>query len=643
MNFFQSQDKARTNTKKLVLLFALAVISLILLTNVFLVAIFTYLEGSVLTMQSFSERFNWDTFLLVGAGITTVIIITSLYKIISLSGGGSKVMSYMNAELVIHDTGDAGKQKILNVVEEMAIASGTPVPPVYLLDEPGINAFAAGLSIRDAAIGITRGAINNLTRDQLQGVIAHEFSHILNGDMRLNLRLIGILHGIMIIGLIGRFFMYSGSHRSNSKNNNMLIGLGLMVIGYAGTFFGNWIKAAVSRQREYLADASAVQFTRNPDGIAGALIKIGGYDYGSQLQNPQGSEISHALFSEGVTVYFKSLFATHPPLAVRIKKILPDWNGEFDLSDTVKHDAKFTNDSSNEELGNHAQYAPFSGDAGGVVISSLLTEEIINSVGQTKYENLQQAQKLILDLPPALYQSTHEPHGARAVMYFLLLNKDADIRQKQLQYCSEHTDAGVYPELQKFESSIAEINTKYRLAIIDIALPALRQLSVQQVSQFKKNFIALARMDSKISLFEWAIQKIIFTALDINNKRQKLGHKQYSSLQQLKDECSIVLSVLIHTDADTGTYSVSVDTVFSKVTSSLECDIRLLARSEIDLRKLEVAIEKLKHLKPLIKPQFLKACVLAINTDNKITARQLELFRAFSDILDCPMPLLENY
>ncbi|MFV1984061.1 MAG: M48 family metallopeptidase, partial [Thiohalomonadales bacterium] len=457
MNFFQSQDTARRNTKKLVLLFVLAVICLIILTNVFLVAIFTYLEGSVLTMQSFSERFDLDTFLVVGAGVTTVVFFASLYKVMSLSGGGSKIMSYMNADIIIQGSGDSNKQKILNVVEEMAIASGTPVPQVYLLNEPGINAFAAGLSTRDAAIGVTRGAIENLTRDQLQGVIAHEFSHILNGDMRLNIRLIGILYGIMIIGLIGEFFLYSSSHRSNSKNNNMLIGLGLIVIGYAGTFFGNWIKAAVSRQREFLADASAVQFTRNPDGIAGALIKIGGFSAGSQLKNPQGSEISHALFSEGVTVYFKSILATHPPLATRIKRILPAWDGVF-VSSQFADDLKFTDENSSVQSPSKSGFV-----TNATVASATITgDDLLNLVGQPTPKNLQQAQKLIHDLPQDLYQNAHEPHGARAVVYFLLLHDDKEIRQKQLQYCYENADDGVYFELEKFVNKVTVLDIKYR-------------------------------------------------------------------------------------------------------------------------------------------------------------------------------------
>jgi Zn-dependent protease with chaperone function len=226
---------------------------------------------------------------------------------------------------------------LLNVVEEMALASGTPTPPVYLMDrEDGINAFAAGFSPNDAVIGVTRGTATRLDRDELQGVIAHEFSHILNGDMRLNLRLMGLLHGILIIGMLGYFilrmsFFSQGRRRSRDGKDGVpivVIGAGLAVIGFAGTFFGNLIKAAVSRQREFLADASAVQFTRHPDGIAGALKKIGGFAQGSSIENPNAPIASHMFFGRA-TSGFNAMFATHPPLAERIRRVDPSWDGEF--------------------------------------------------------------------------------------------------------------------------------------------------------------------------------------------------------------------------------------------------------------------------------------------------------------------------
>ena len=236
---------------------------------------------------------------------------------------------------------------MINVVEEMALASGVPVPPVYLLpEEQGINAFAAGYSPSDAVVAVTRGTAEQLSRDELQGVVAHEFSHILNGDMRLNIRLIGVLHGILLLGLIGRFLLRSGyysGHRRNSKDNSgavlLVMGLVLLVLGFVGSVCGNLIKAALSRQREYLADASAVQFTRNPGGIAGALKRIGAAVMGSSLKHSNASEMSHMYFSQGVWEGFTGMMATHPPLPKRIRALEPNWDGKFPTTPKTTHRA----------------------------------------------------------------------------------------------------------------------------------------------------------------------------------------------------------------------------------------------------------------------------------------------------------------
>src|SRR3989304_5206254 len=341
MNFFESQDRAHKNTALLVVLLFLAVIALISMTNLLLMVVFGYINSEqVRDGGTLIRQMDWQTFAAVGAGVGVGVFAGSLYKIIALSAGGKVVAESLGGELIPQNAQELNQRKLLNVVEEMAIASGTPAPPVYLLaNEPGINAFAAGFSPRDAVIGVTQGTIDHLSREQLQGVIAHEFSHIFNGDMRLNIRLMGALNGILILGILGYYLLYSTSFSSRRRGNDkaggaiLALAVGLMAIGFAGTFFGALIKASVSRQREYLADASAVQFTRNPDGIAGALKRIGGLEAGSKVENPGASEVSHAFFAPGISGFMQMLSATHPPLAKRILRIDPDWDGKFDSSD----------------------------------------------------------------------------------------------------------------------------------------------------------------------------------------------------------------------------------------------------------------------------------------------------------------------
>ena len=341
MNFFESQDRARKHTFQLVSLFALAVVSLIIMTNLLVMLVFGYINAEQMQNgESLLRQIDWQTFATVSVAVGVVVLLGSLYKLLALSAGGKAVAESLGGKLIPRNTDDPKLRKLLNVVEEISIASGTPAPPVYVLEnEVGINAFAAGFSPRDAVIGVTRGTIEHLSREQLQGVIAHEFSHIFNGDMRLNIRLIGVLNGILIIGILGYYLLYSASFSRRGRGNDkgagamLALAIGLMVIGYAGTFFGGLIKAAVSRQREYLADASAVQFTRNPDGISGALKRIGGLESGSKVENPGASEVSHAFFAQGVSGFMQPLSATHPPLAKRILRIDPHWDGKFDTSD----------------------------------------------------------------------------------------------------------------------------------------------------------------------------------------------------------------------------------------------------------------------------------------------------------------------
>ncbi len=643
MNFFESQDRARKQTLLLVLFFSLAVISLVVLTNLLVMFLFGYIDSQNFNTAAPQLNFNWQVFLSVGALVVAVILLGSLYKISSLSKGGDAVAEMLGGKRIVDGSGDLDQQKVLNVVEEMAIASGAPVPPVYLLDEEGINAFAAGFSPSDAVIGVTRGCIQQLNRAQLQGVIAHEFSHILNGDMRLNIRLIGILHGILIIGLIGYFLLrsasysrYSRSSRNNGGGAILGLGLGLVVIGFTGTFFGNLIKAAVSRQREYLADASAVQFTRNNMGIANALKRIGGSAAGSRIENPAGAQISHALFAEGVSGFFSSLFATHPPLDKRIRQLDPDWDGNYNVSaaETPAGNAKTAAPESSQGVA-AGMVSGFA--AGGVQKNTAqLAEDHIARTGQVNAEVLQQAQSLLENIPPQLRHSIHEPHGARAAIYFLLLDDKENIRQAQLQYLQSESDDGVFEALRKLIQETTQIDRTHRLPLIDMSLPALRQLSAQQYQRFRNNVRKLIDIDKRINLFEWSLQKILFHRLDAVFIKIPAQRIKYKSLHQVATACSLLLSMLIYAGKEK---KIDEENVMQQAQKELgDINVQLLPVTEISLPALNQALDTLNQLTPLLKPQLLKACVICIRSDDNFSAVEAELFRAIADTLDCPMP-----
>jgi len=528
-NFFENQDRARKKTGRLVIFFVLAVLAIIAMLYALAILVVGYQTHELSSAESVSRLGWWDPELLVQVGLLAIVIVGggSLFKIAQLRGGGKAVAESLGGRLIHSDTRDRTERKIQNVVEEMAIASGTATPPVYILDdEGGINAFAAGFSPNDAVVGVTRGCAEQLSRDELQGVIAHEFSHIMNGDMRLNIHLIGIVHGILIIGIIGYFLLRGAGlsrHRGGRDNSGAALlaaGFGLMIIGFLGTFFGNLIKASVSRQREYLADASAVQFTRNPDGIAGALKKIGGFETGSQIAHPNAPEASHMFFGRGIASGINSLFSTHPPLPERIRRLDPSFDGDF-------AGAPAAGPSSSE--------AAVSGFAGAPAATA------VDQIGQATPAHLRHAAQLIASLPAEVVTSAHEAYGARAVIYALLIDRDSDARRIQLDRLASHADPAVHAETRKLLPLVERVGTGARLPLVDLAIPALRELSPSQYAAFKANVEELIAADQKIDVFELTLQRILLHRLAPEFEKARPARVKHRSLERVVPHCQVVL------------------------------------------------------------------------------------------------------
>ncbi|MCF6281592.1 MAG: M48 family metallopeptidase [Candidatus Polarisedimenticolaceae bacterium] len=637
MDFFTAQDKARKSTTLLVFYFIFAIISLILLTNVLITGVVTWMgmgTHDLLSVERIKSVFEWRTFGLVGAGVTVVVLVGSLYKMAQLNSGGRVVAESLGGKLVSQNSQDPLQRKLLNVVEEMAIAAGTPVPPVYILqDEVGINAFAAGLSPSDAVIGVTRGCIEELSRDQLQGVMAHEFSHILNGDMRLNIRLMGVLHGILIIGIIGYYILrsmgYSRHHRSSRNSGNsavvqLVLGGGLVVIGYVGTLYGNLIKASVSRQREYLADASAVQFTRNPEGIAGALKRIGGYKAHAYIESSAVSETSHLFFGTAVDSFFGAMFSTHPPLEKRIRTIQPHWDGKFDKRVSETKQAAEAETSTNKRAASNVAVVTVAAEA----------MQALGTVGQLDSAHIDYARRLIDGVPAAIQTAVREPYSARVVIYLLLISPVNGTKKQQLAHLHQHGDEGGYQLTLKLLPLIDSLEISARLPLIDLAIASLRQLSMRQYLLFKQNLAALIKADSRISLFEWALQRILLHHLDADFNKRPAPRAKYGSLHRLKAESELLLSLLAYAEQ-----SASAEEAFNAAKEIMQReDLSLLPKADLNLSKLNSAIDRLAQLKPLAKPQLLKACVTVITADGQVTAKETELIRAFAAALDCPLP-----
>jgi hypothetical protein len=468
-----------------------------------------------------------------------------------------------------------------------------------------------------------------MSRDELQGVIAHEFSHILSGDMSLNIRLMGVIHGILMIGIIGYFLlrssMFAGRGRRGGRDNNAMVmlgaGLGLMLIGFLGTFFGNLIKASVSRQREFLADASAVQFTRNPDGISGALKKILGFDDGSTLQSPNAPESSHLFFSQGLRGGLQMLFATHPPLDERIRRLDPSFEGR----------------RGSEARGGEARARPAAA-AAATGFAAAPEGSALDQAGEPTVAHLAYAAALVRGLPPAVTAAVHEAYSARAVIYALLINRDPGPRKRQLEQLAHFGEAGIDRETRGLLPEIEGLDARARLPLIDMALPALRALSASQYEMFKTNVGALIAADEKIDVFEWTLQRVLLAHLRPHFERVPPPRVRYSSLAKLTPQCSVLLSTL----ARVGSRSqAELRAAFEQGASQLPgVEPDLLPPDRCDLTALDAALERLAQASPSCVQQLLTACAACIAADRKVTQAEGELLRAIADSLACPMPPL---
>ena len=635
MDFFEHQDKAKRQTGYLFLLFGIAVVCIII--SIFCLA--SVAVGFERDLAGLAWSFELAIVSIVGTVIA--VFIASVVRISWLSQGGKVVAEAMGGQKINLSTKDPLSRQVLNVVEEMAIASGTPVPPVYLMDEPGINAFAAGYSPRDAVIGVTRGCATKLNRDQLQGVMAHEFSHILNGDMRINIRLTGIIFGIVFLASIGRMLTnvayVSGGRRRNGKDGGggalIILGIGLLIIGGIGGFFGSMIRASISRQREFLADASAVQFTRNPDGIAGALKRIGGYSHGSKIQTAGAQEFSHMFFSSGIS----SMFATHPPLPIRIKRIDPNWKNSYPATDKIS-----------ESVSQSSQVAGLSGFAGAPSSGSKnknqttakrqerthSAQTFLKNEGQIDDEKLAQVRSLIASIPAFLIEQAKEPFGARCLLFALLLdNKNLEARNRQIQMIESQAEEGTFHQTEKIEPLLTNLSCEQKLVLVEESRPAISELSINQFSIFQKLIVQLIGADESIDLFEWCLHKVI--EFDFGKQHYPRQLHGRASLRSRISDCAVILGALSHYGQD----GADPKPAFKKGMLALDRsgEIKLPAINYCGLSSIDKSIERLNKMSASEKRSLIDACARTIDHDGKTTDVEIQILRGIACALSCPL------
>ena len=650
MDFFAQQDKTRRKTKLLVFYFILAVAAIVVACYFVGLIIFAAAQSHHYHYGEQAQFVLWNPQLFLGVtvGVLAVIFIGSAYKTNELAGGGGSVATLMGGRLVNSNTTDPDERKLLNVVEEMAIASGVPVPQVYVLNEErAINAFAAGHTPSDAAIGVTRGCIQMLSRDQLQGVIGHEFSHILNGDMRLNLRLIGIIFGLLCIATIGRVLLSARSRSSRDNNALPLIGLALVLLGAIGVFFGRLIQAAVSRQREFLADASSVQFTRNPSGLSGALQKIGRYGFGSRLESEHAPDMCHMFFGNGVAEPFFGLLATHPLIPDRIHAIDPAWDGTFPPLDEKQ--IEVVKRAAISELEHTPKLMPdlFKTVLGGAIIVGGSAEKppvirshtVLPNLGNPTPLHLKYAGQLRDSLPDSVKAAAREQLDAVALIYAMLLSPDETTRTMQLAGLAQRVEPAIQEKIVALFPEVSTAAAHAHLPIINLALGALRQLRPEQFNQFSQTLQWLIESDGKIELFEFVLQKIVLRHLTLQFSGARPPVSQYYTLKPLVPDCAIVLSALANVgSSDAAQIGKAFETGAPYLRAPDNADLALLSGEQCGVDQIDAALNRLALAVPTIKKNLIEACVYTVGADGVITETEAELLRAVADTLDCPIP-----
>ncbi len=692
MNFFEHQEQARKQSKRMLWLFAFAVLCIVVLIDLLVVVALAGANAQDESGEQLSFFANAAAHpgLLLSSTIITacVILFASLYKISGLREGGAAVAREMGATLVPPETSDFAYRRLRNVIEEIAIASGVPVPEIYVLEhESGINAFAAGYSPADAAVCVTRGALERLTRDELQGVIAHEFSHVLNGDMKLNIKLMGLIFGILLLGLIGQKVLEHGRGGRDKNGGAILaIALGLMVIGYVGVFFGRLIKAKVSRQREFLADASAVQFTRQAVGIAGALKKAGALSVGSKLETAETEEVAHMLFSDGIG--FNGMFATHPSLEDRIKRIEPRFDpSEFnDIAKAWEEPVHYGAKAEHDPNGSIAGYMP-KGFAGKIVTaaatggaSSVLganaaknpvdfaqaiaigaaaaasanaklpdrkreipidARSVTDQVANPASDDYQTADTIHASLPDGLKLAAQYQEYAPALVLALALDGEPGMRAKQLQIIGAHLDIGTQEEAEKRFSELTNLHPIQHLPLAALAFPALRRRPRPWLEKFIQTIHAVIHADGVVNIQEYCLAKLVSSQVIDALQPAKSHVSGTRKIVQCQSEIVIVCALLAefgHDDAESArkAFQVAINEVLPNVPVSY-------APPKNWREAMDGALGGLDQLNLAAKQMVIQAFVKCISHDGRIAISESELLRIICASMHCPLPpMLSN-
>lgn len=630
MDFFARQEQSRRTTRYLVLLFALAFLSVALATAIVVATLFQFLPAFDVPMLS--TTIGSGTGDVFGPFFATIGIVLLLMLIASagrsamLSRGGASVARMLGGTEIHGDSRDPLHRRLVNVVEEMSIAAGVPVPDIFVLEsESAINAFAAGLEQSDAAVAVTRGALERLDRAELQGVIAHEFSHILNGDMRINQRLMGFSFGILVLALAGRWMLRSMRFTRRSRNSKgsiaVVLGIALAIIGSIGMLFGRLIKAAVSRQREILADASAVQFTREPEGLAGALKKIGGYT--TEFTSTDAEEVAHMLFGRGSRA-FRGWFATHPPLIDRIRALEPSFSQDdfVRLPDAVQTPADDTESAHARHFASTAEpHIEVSVEAAGRIESAHIGEAIHAAI------------------PLELRDAAHSHESSWLLVIALLCSNDPATENRHRSFLEQRLGAQRTDMCLRLARSAGALDISLRLPLLELCMPALRQRPDSQLQFLLDLIIDLTAEQDTYRLFDFVLPRVLVAWL--GHRAGTHARRSGARIRSRAALRTLLATVASFGHADAAGATAAWRAGLAAVKNSGGADAATIEPHDSNLlRQLDAAVDKLRDQPARIKRGLLAAVLVTIQHDHEIRIEEIELFRAVAATLDVPAPPL---
>lgn len=611
IDFFAGQAEARRRTALLVAGFAVALA---------LVVALVYLALLLPVGMRLGVASWWNGRLLawVAGGVGAVTAVGATYHAAVLgSDGGDAVARRLGAVPLGRLATDPGQRRFLDVLEEMSIAAGLPVPRAYVLPlEAGVNAFAAGASPSRAVVVVTQGALDALTRDELQGVVAHELSHVLNLDVRLNGRLLAMVGGLTALSEAGGMLLRAaGRGRRTPAPLALLgfVGLSVAVAGAVGRLCGELLRFAVAREREYLADAAAAQFTRNPSGLASALRKAA--ERGSLLATPAAAQVSHFLFANGVDGVLETWFATHPPIEERVRRL-----------EASAGDARLLAGATGGEQG-RARKGPGTDSAALMAAACAPGPAHVAAAGA-----------LLAALPPALLAAAREPYGARALGCGLLLGGPGPLRDRQLARLAER-DAGAAGELRAMVPLLDRQGGDARVALLDLLLPALDGLSPAQAQALRDDLAAVAAEARQGAVLPWACHRTMTRRLERRLAGNALGKVRYRSVEDVQVECHLVLSLLAWVGArEERPAQAALDAATRDLRG--QASWRILPRDRLAGEGPARALEHLDEASPRVKSKLLAACAVAVAVDGRVTSEEAALVRAVAASLGCPLPQL---